>query len=72
MPIVRPCEKQISYWIGRSGLSGDRQTILFIHGAGGGQFTWTYQKRFFEKRFNSIIIELPGHGESGGGGRGGD
>jgi pimeloyl-ACP methyl ester carboxylesterase len=70
MPIVRPCEKQISYWIGRSGLSRERETVLFIHGAGGGAFAWSYQKRFFEERFNPIIIELPGHGESGGEGEG--
>ena len=66
MPIVRIDGKQISYWIGRKGLFEGRETILFIHGAGGGQYTWGYQKVFFEKRFNPIIIELPGHGESGG------
>jgi pimeloyl-ACP methyl ester carboxylesterase len=66
MPIVRIDGKQISYWIGRNGLSEGREVILFIHGAGGGQFTWSFQKGFFEKQFNSIIIELPGHGESGG------
>jgi len=40
--------------------------VLFIHGAGGGQFAWSYQKAFFEKGFSSIMIELPGHGESRG------
>ena len=40
-------------------------TVLFVHGAGGGQYTWSYQKGFFEKQFNPIVIELPGHGESG-------
>ena len=66
MAIVRIDDKQISYWIGRGGLSEGRETILFIHGAGGGQYTWSYQKGFFEKQLNPIIIELPGHGESGG------
>lgn len=66
MPIVRIDGKQISYWIGRNGLLEGREVILFIHGAGGGQFTWSLQKGFFEKQFNPIIIELPGHGESGG------
>jgi len=66
MPIVRIDGKQISYWIGRNGLFEGREVILFIHGAGGGQHTWSYQKVFFEKRFNPIIIELPGHGESRG------
>jgi pimeloyl-ACP methyl ester carboxylesterase len=66
MPIVRIGKKQISYWIGRKGLLEERETVLFIHGAGGGQYTWSYQKGFLEKQFNPIIIELPGHGESEG------
>jgi len=66
MPIVRIDGKQISYWAGRKGFVEGREFILFIHGAGGGQYTWSYQKGFFGKRFNPIIIELPGHGESGG------
>jgi len=66
MPIIRVNAKQISYWIGKSGLSEGREVVLFIHGAGGGQYTWSYQKAFFEKRFNLIIIELPGHGASEG------
>ena len=66
MPIVRIDGKQISYWIGRNGLLEGREVILFVHGAGGGQFTWSFQKGFFENQFNPIIIELPGHGESGG------
>lgn len=66
MPIARIEGKQISYWIGRNGLLEGREVVLFIHGAGGGQYTWSFQKGFFEKRFNPIIIELPGHGESGG------
>jgi pimeloyl-ACP methyl ester carboxylesterase len=66
MPIVRIDGRQISYWAGRKGFIEGREFILFIHGAGGGQYTWGYQKGFFEKEFNPIIIELPGHGESGG------
>jgi pimeloyl-ACP methyl ester carboxylesterase len=65
MPIARIDGKQISYWTGRKGLLEGRVTVLFIHGAGGGQYTWSYQKGFFEKQFNPIVIELPGHGESG-------
>ena len=66
MPIVRIGQKQISYWIKRGDLLEGREVVLFIHGAGGGEYTWSYQKGFFEKEFNPIIIELPGHGESGG------
>jgi pimeloyl-ACP methyl ester carboxylesterase len=66
MPIVRVNNKQISYWEGKDEQQAGRETILFIHGAGGGQLTWSFQKAFFEKHAHPIIIELPGHGESGG------
>jgi len=66
MPIVRINGKRISYWAGRKSLLEGREAVLFIHGAGGGQYTWGYQKGFFEKEFNPIMIELPGHGESEG------
>jgi pimeloyl-ACP methyl ester carboxylesterase len=66
MPVMNVNGKQVSYWIGRKGILGERETLLFIHGAGGGQFTWSYQKGFFEKKFNPIVVELPGHGESKG------
>jgi pimeloyl-ACP methyl ester carboxylesterase len=66
MAIFQIGEKGISYWIGRKEPSEKKETVLFIHGAGGGQFTWSCQKGFFEKHFHPLIIELPGHGESGG------
>ena len=66
MPIVSANGKQISYWTGRKGILEGRETVFFIHGAGGGQHTWSYQKGYFEKEFNPIMIELPGHGESKG------
>ena len=66
MPIISAGGRQISCWMGRKGFIEGREVILFIHGAGGGQYTWSFQKGFFEKHFNPIIIELPGHGESEG------
>jgi len=66
MPIERISGSQISYWVSRKGFVQGREFVLFIHGAGGGQYTWGYQKGYFEKEFNPIILELPGHGESGG------
>ncbi len=63
MPICRVGEKGNKLlglskkgWLQRR----DGRTILFIHGAGGGQLSWSFQKGFFEKEFNPIIIELPG------------
>jgi len=64
MPVFRAGE--ISYWTIRKSSSEDGENILFIHGAGGSQFSWGFQKGFFEREFNPIIVDLPGHGESGG------
>jgi len=66
MPTCRLGEKRISYWAGGEKASEKRGSILFIHGAGGGQLSWSFQKGFFEKDFNPVFIDLPGHGESGG------
>ncbi|MGQ9646207.1 MAG: alpha/beta fold hydrolase [Thermodesulfobacteriota bacterium] len=66
MPTVSVGRSRISYWIGREDLSEKREVVVFIHGAGGGQYTWGYQKAFFKGRFNPIILELPGHGASEG------
>ena len=49
--------QKISYWMGRRRPVEGSEKLLFIHGAGGGQFTWIYQEVFFEKRFNPIIVE---------------
>jgi pimeloyl-ACP methyl ester carboxylesterase len=66
MPIVNIGGKQINYWMRKGDLLEGKEVVLFIHGAGGGEDAWVYQKGFFEKHFNPIIIELPGHGKSGG------
>jgi pimeloyl-ACP methyl ester carboxylesterase len=66
MPFIHINGKQISYWTGNKVLLEGKEILLFIHGAGGGLFTWSYQKSFFSKEFNPIMIELPGHGDSGG------
>lgn len=66
MPTCRVGEKRISYWAGGKMASEKRASIVFIHGAGGSQLSWGFQKAFFEKDFNPVLIDLPGHGESGG------
>ena len=68
MPSVRVNNRQISYWEGKDTQQAERDTILFVHGAGGGQLTWSFQKAFFERHAHPMIIELPGHGKSGGNG----
>lgn len=45
-------------------------TVLLLHGACQSVWCWKFQIPFFEKykRFNSIAIDLPGHGKSDGDG----
>ncbi len=66
MPAVNIGPKQIHYWVGRRSPSEGREVVLFIHGAGGGENVWNYQKAFFERQFHPLIIELSGHGKSEG------
>ena len=66
MPRVSVNGKTIHYWMGRSLPDEKRPVLVFIHGAGGNQFVWGFQKAFFEKRYVPILLDLPGHGESRG------
>lgn len=38
--------------------------ILFIHGWNSNSMQWYYQKKFFEKDYHLILIDLPGMGET--------
>lgn len=42
--------------------------LLLIHGAGGDASTWSLQADFFKGKYPVYIMELPGHGSSGGSG----
>ena len=38
--------------------------VTFIHGAGGSSSIWYKQIRAFQDRFNILLIDLRGHGQS--------
>lgn len=42
----------------------DAHWVTFIHGAGGSSSIWYKQIRAFQDRFNILLIDLRGHGES--------
>jgi pimeloyl-ACP methyl ester carboxylesterase len=44
----------------------DRTTILFIHGSGESSILWDAQVRDLASEFNTVALDLPGHGDSGG------
>lgn len=42
------------------------QTIIFVHGAGGNKGHWSHQVNELGKKYMTIAVDLPGHGESTG------
>ena len=65
MPIIQGDGKQISYVTGRGGIQEGLRTLIFIHGSGGSHLLWNHQRRFFEKSYNIVAVDLPGHGAAG-------
>ena len=48
-------------------IDGDKDTIVFVHGAGMDHTVWTLFCRHFARHGRNVIaIDLPGHGRSGG------
>ena len=41
-----------------------KENLVFIHGFGGSTKTWKKQIEFFSQKFNLLLIDLPGHGNS--------
>jgi pimeloyl-ACP methyl ester carboxylesterase len=56
----------IGFVAGRWPLDRDLPTILFLHGSGGSGVLWHAQVEALADRMNTIALDLPGHGRSGG------
>jgi pimeloyl-ACP methyl ester carboxylesterase len=50
-------------------LNPTRSTLIFIHGAGETSLLWQAQVEGLKDRANTVALDLPGHGRSGGGAR---
>jgi len=59
----------IGYITGRWPLDPAKSTIVFIHGAGGSSTFWSAQVQGLDARVNTVALDLPGHGRSGGNGK---
>ncbi len=59
-----------SFDAGRWPLDGDKPSLVFIHGAANNRLFWRHQVEGLADYFNTIAIDLPGHGESPGPGCG--
>jgi pimeloyl-ACP methyl ester carboxylesterase len=53
---------RIGCMFGQDGISPDRKTIVFVHGAGGSYRLWAAQVEYLSRKYNAIAINLPGHG----------
>jgi pimeloyl-ACP methyl ester carboxylesterase len=47
---------------GREERAEGKDSLVFIHGAGGNWTSWYLQRDYFSRDFNCFIMELPGHG----------
>ena len=46
-------------------ITGQGETLLFLHGFGVSQRIWVDQVKYFSSHYEVLTIDLPGHGQSG-------
>jgi pimeloyl-ACP methyl ester carboxylesterase len=56
----------IEFSAGNWPLTPERDTIVFIHGSGGTNVLWDSQLELLSDQFNTVALNLPGHGNSDG------
>ncbi len=57
---------KIAYWTNDDGWVEGRKVLFFVHGSGGDHTNWEYQYRDLDADFNTLAVDLPGHGQSEG------
>ncbi|MFO7708330.1 MAG: alpha/beta fold hydrolase [Desulfobacterales bacterium] len=60
---------EIAFTCGRWPLDPQRSSLIFIHGAGETSLLWEAQVAGLRERANTVALDLPGHGASGGSAR---
>jgi pimeloyl-ACP methyl ester carboxylesterase len=58
--------EEVAFVAGRWPLERDRPTIVFLHGSGGSRILWQRQVEALADAVNTVALDLPGHGDSGG------
>jgi len=66
LPIIDAYGMRGNVVLGSGKRQQGRDSLVFIHGAGGNQTFWRNQMDYFKRAFNVIIMELPGHGAAQG------
>ncbi len=64
MRILESNDKRIAYATGHGGIENGRTTLVFVHGSGGSHLHWNYQRQYFQKSYNIVAVDLPGHGDA--------
>jgi pimeloyl-ACP methyl ester carboxylesterase len=54
--------KGIGCLLGQDSIVQDRRTIVFVHGSGGSHRMWIPQVEYLSSKYNTVAINLPGHG----------
>jgi len=62
----RRTSRNVAFTCGRWPLDPGRSTLVFIHGAGESSLLWDAQVEGLKERANTVALDLPGHGRSGG------
>jgi pimeloyl-ACP methyl ester carboxylesterase len=58
----------LACWVNSGKFAEGRRSLVFIHGSGADHRIWIKQYTKFQDTFNVTVIDLPGHGQSGGNG----
>jgi pimeloyl-ACP methyl ester carboxylesterase len=58
--------RKLSAWVSGESFDPSRITLVFIHGSAGDHTNWIFQYSILKDRFQTAVLELPGHGASGG------
>ena len=62
MPIIDAYGMRGNVVFGKEEREEGKDSLVFIHGAGGNWTSWYLQRDYFSRDFNCFIMELPGHG----------
>jgi pimeloyl-ACP methyl ester carboxylesterase len=66
LPIIDAYGMRGNVLLGSGARGQGKDSLVFIHGAGGNQTFWRNQVDYFKGTFNCFIMELPGHGAAQG------
>jgi pimeloyl-ACP methyl ester carboxylesterase len=66
MRIVEVDGRKLAAWASGESFDPSKHTLVFIHGSAGDHTNWICQYSALKDRFQTAVLELPGHGQSEG------